>query len=68
MIVKKKKRWKRNREKMYRRKRNQVLVQGECDEEMALLCVMLPLYRVTVKEIDAFNVIKTVNVLDTQFA
>jgi hypothetical protein len=25
-------------------------------------------YRVTIKEIDTFNVIKTVNIVDTQFA
>jgi hypothetical protein len=50
-IIKKRKRWRSNREKIPRRKRTQVLLQGEYHDEMALLCVLLPLYLVCLKSL-----------------
>jgi hypothetical protein len=43
MKIMKRKRWKRSREKIPRRKRIQVLLQGEYHDKMALLYVILPL-------------------------
>jgi hypothetical protein len=43
MKIMKRKRWRRNREKIPRRKRTQVLLQGEYHDKMVLLYVMLPL-------------------------
>jgi len=43
MNIMKRKRWKRNREKISRRKRTQVLLQGESHDKMAVQYVILPL-------------------------
>jgi hypothetical protein len=43
MKIMKRKRWRRNREKIPWRMRAQVLLQGEYHDRMALLYVMLPL-------------------------
>jgi hypothetical protein len=43
MNIMKRKRWKRNREKIPRRKRTQVLLQGEYHDKMVVLYLMLPL-------------------------
>jgi len=42
MKIMKRKRWRRNRGKIPRRKKTQVLLQGEKHDKMALLYVMLP--------------------------